>query len=321
MVLRFCYARKLESIKMEFDVSVILINYNSSEYTISCVQSIIKNTDNSLNYNIIIVDNSSEIDEYEKLDVLRCVSNVKIVRSDLNLGFSAGNMYGVSFTKAKYYFFLNNDCTLLNDCIDILFKFSEKYKNIGMCSPQLYSESDKPEPSFDHFPVLITKFFGTGILKLLKGKKYKARKALYNNPIKVDVISGSQMFVRKEAFNKIGGFDTNFFLYCEEEDLAIRMHNNNYDVYLLPDAKNLHYGGASSPASYDIRKEFYISFLYFYRKHYGFIKAEILKLLLFIRIIRKSLSRKDNLKLSFFVLSGAHMKYSLRHSQKIVELD
>jgi len=129
------------------------------------------------------------------------------------------------------------------------------------------------------------------------------------------------MFVRKEAFNIIGGFDTNFFLYCEEEDLAIRMHKNNYDVYLLPDAKNKHFGGASSPASYDIRKEFYISFLYFYRKHYGFIKTEVLRLLLFLRVVRKSLSRKDNFKLSFFILSGAHMKNSLRHKQKIIEAE
>ena len=90
---------------------------------------------------------------------------------------------------------------------------------------------------------------------------------------------------------------------------------------MLPDAKNNHVGGASSPATYDIRKEFYISFLYFYRKHYGFFKTEILKLLLFIRIIRKAFKRKNNFKLSFFVISGASMKHSLKHNQKIVEID
>lgn len=306
---------------MEYDVSVILINYNSSNFTISCVQSIIANTGKSLNYNIVIVDNSSKIDDYKTLDQLKNIENVKIIRSDLNLGFSGGNMYGVSFTNAKYYFFLNNDCLLLNDCLNILFNYSEKNKNVGMCSPQLYSEENIPASSFDHFPLLITKFLGTGILKLIKGKEYKPRKAIYNTPTKVDLVSGSQMFVRKEAFNYVGGLDTTFFLYCEEEDLALKMHTENYDVYLVPEAKNIHYGGCSTPASYEIRKEFYISFLYFYRKHYGYIKTEILKILLFLRIVRKTFRVKDNFKLSFFVLSGAHLKNSLRHIQKIVEID
>jgi len=312
---------ELESNKMEYDVSVILINYNSSEFTISCIQSIIENTNNSLNYNIIVVDNSSEIEDYKNLARLKNIENVNVIRSDLNLGFSSGNMYGVSFTRAKYYFFLNNDCVLKNDCLNILFEFSEKNRNVGMCSPQLYSKDNRPESSFDHFPLLITKFLGTGILKLIKGKEYKPRKAIYHEPTKVDLVSGSQMFVQKEAFNSVGGFDTHFFLYCEEEDLALKMHHENYDVFLVPDAKNIHYGGGSTPGTYDIRKEFYISFLYFYRKHYGFLKTEVLKILLFLRIIRKSFKCKDNFKLSFFVLSGAHMKSSLRQKQKIVEID
>lgn len=284
---------------MEYDVSVILINYNSSEFTISCVQSIIEKTDKSLNYNIVVVDNSSEIEDYKNLHQLKDIENIQIIRSDLNLGFSCGNMYGVSFTKAKYYFFLNNDCKLLNDCLNILFDFSEKNRNVGICSPQLYSEENIPVSSFDHFPLLITKFLGTGVLKLLKGKNYKARKATYTTPTKVDLVSGSQMFVQKEAFNKVGGLDPIYFLYCEEEDLALKMHDQKYDVYLIPEAKNIHYGGCSTPSSYEIRKEFYISFLYFYRKHYGFFKTEILKVLLFLRIVRKSLKRKNNFKLSF----------------------
>ncbi|MFV1984306.1 MAG: glycosyltransferase family 2 protein [Thiohalomonadales bacterium] len=306
---------------MEYDVSVILINYNSSSFTISCVESIIENTNNFVNYNIVIVDNSSVLDDFNKLNKLKDIKNVKVVRSNINLGFSCGNMYGVSFTKARYYFFLNNDCVLLNDCINILFKFSEENQNTGLCSPQLYSEENSPISSFDHFPILTTKFLGTGILKVIKGKEYKARKGIYNTPIKVDVVSGSQMFIRKEAFNNVGGFDPLFFLYCEEEDIALKMYNHQYDVYLVPDAKNIHLGGASTPKSYEIRKEFYISFLYFYRKHYGFLKAGILKLLLFLKIIRKSFKNSENFKLSFFVLSGAHMKNSIRHKQVIVEID
>ncbi len=301
----------------EIDVAVILINYNSSDYTIKCVDSIRSQTANEMNYRIIIVDNASESEDYEKVKILEELDRVNIVRSKINLGFSGGNMYGAQQITAKYYFFLNNDCILLNDCISMLSGYLDDNVKVGMCSPQMYSADGKLMGSFDYFPSLFTKIFGINSLKFIRGDEFYPRKREYKEPIKVDIISGSQIFIRGSLFREIGGFDTIFFLYCEEEDISFRVRNAKYETYLVPAARNMHVGGGSTKKSFSIRKEYYISFLYLYRKHYGYVSMEIMRLMLFIKVIRKSFSNIENIRLAFFILGGANLKFSLRHLQKI----
>ena len=307
-----------------YDVAVILVNYNSSQYTVGCISSIIDRTDPSINYGIVVVDNASEPDDYEALkSSTETFDNrvpLKLFRSRINTGFASGNMMGIQFIKAKYYFILNNDCRLQNDCLGILYDFCEHRPDTALCSPQLYNEKDEHQPCFDYFPYITTKIFGLGILSLSYGKRYIKRKDTYETPVQVDVVSGSQMFVRASVFDTLGGLDTSFFLYCEEEDFAMRVANAGFETWLVPEAKNTHKGGGSTVPSLAIRKEFYISFLYFYRKHFVFIKQQLLKLILTLRLLRKGIGNMDNMRLAAFVASGAHMKHSLKQQQTVKEL-
>lgn len=305
------------------DVAVIMINYNSSDYSISCINSILNNTSINLKYQIVVIDNASEDEDYknliDKLELINGSNNIFLFRSRINLGFSGGNMLGVQFANAKYYFFLNNDCELQNDCLSILHTFCENNNEAALCSPQLYLDNGNHQPCIGYFPVISTKIIGLGILKLFYGNRYFKRKILYSEPIQVDVVSGSQMFVNAKRFNAIGGLDTTFFLYCEEEDIALRLFNAGHKTYLVPEAKNIHIGGGSTNNSLEIKKEFYISFLYFYRKHFGQFKTQILKFILIQRLLIKSIKDTSNLKLAMFILGGAHLKHSLRHRQPIVD--
>jgi hypothetical protein len=307
-----------------YDVAVILINYNSSEHTIACLSSILQHTRQDRSYGIVIIDNASADKDFRQLaqhiGELDQEVPLKLFRSRLNTGFAGGNMMGVQFISANYYFFLNNDCRLQNDCIDILHSFCEAHEDTALCSPQLFHEDGHHQPCFDYFPYLKTKLFGLGILRLSYGKRYIRRKGIYIDPVQVDVVSGSQMFVRASAFDDIGGFDTTFFLYCEEEDIALRLSHAGHKAYLVPAARNTHLGGGSTVASFDIRKEFYISFLYFYRKHFGLLKQQLLKAILTLRLLRKSLSRPEDFRLALFVAAGAHFKHSLKHKQKIQKM-
>ena len=96
-------------------VSIILVNYNSSDYTLPCIQSIRSKT-KGVDYEIVVVDNNSISIEREKLRPVAEDTNLKFVQSEVNLGFSGGNMLGVQAARpdADYYFLLNNDTILLN---------------------------------------------------------------------------------------------------------------------------------------------------------------------------------------------------------------
>ena len=99
----------------KIEISFITINYNSSDLTIKLVDSIILQTV-GLNFEIIIVDNSSKEEDFKNLyNNLGLTTQVKIIKNKINSGFASGNMLGVNYALGKYYFFINNDCTLLNN--------------------------------------------------------------------------------------------------------------------------------------------------------------------------------------------------------------
>jgi GT2 family glycosyltransferase len=300
-----------------YSIAVILINYNSSDFTLPAVQSIRQRTAPPLDYLVVVVDNNSQPDDYAKLAPLRAYDNVKLVRSRVNLGFAGGNMYGVQFAKARYYYFLNNDCLLLNDCLSILYAFCENNPRVGLCSGQMYDEHEKLQPTFGYFPTLGSKLLGHSLVRLLNPGQYPPQRQAYASPLRVPVISGSSMFVPAPALGQIGGFDTTYFLYLEEEDLAYRVGAAGYEAWLVPEARYQHLGGKSTTRNLAIEKEYYISLLYFYRKYYGRWQTRVMQGLLFFRLARRVFGHRNNGKLALFVLNGAPARESLRHRQKM----
>lgn len=301
----------------KFRVAIILINFNSSSHTIHCVESINKLTSNEIRYQIVVVDNNSAPTDFKNLDLIRNTKNLKIIRSRINTGFSTGCMIGVQNSDADYYFFLNNDCILLNDCVSILTKFMDENQQASICSPQLFSQNGTAITSFNYRPDFLSKLLGNYIFKITRKSSYFSRKTVPQVPIRVEVLSGAQLFARATDFEELGGFDTTLFLYCEEEDLAIRAYKNGKQLWLVPDAHNSHIGGASTKPSIEITHEFLISFFYIYEKHYGKTKTILLRFIYILRYLRKSFKDPKKFGLAWSILKGCHMKHSLRHRQKI----
>ena len=293
------------------EVSIILVNYNSAELTLNCVKSIIEKTV-STTFEIIVVDNNSRPADLEKLKMLEHKPQVKLIRSRLNTGFSGGNMLGVQHATGNYYFFLNNDCLLINDCLQILKTYLGTHPKVGMCTPQMFNAQMVKQRSFGYFPTLIEKTLGKSVANFFYPGSYRKSDLHFDHPTKVDLVPGSAMFVRADLFCKIGGFDTNYFLYCEEEDLALNIQKHGFDTYVVPAAQFIHLDGGSSDKSLPLKEEFYISLIYYFRKHLPFWQVYVLRLHYFIKFARKGMW-----SLASFILIGAPMKKSLRFKQQI----
>lgn len=304
------------------DIAVILINYNTSEYTIQCVKSIISHTKKNLKYAIIIIDNNSLEADYLRLNELIKIDQVSIFKRPVNEGYATANMAGVKMVDAEYYFFLNNDTILKNDVLSILYRFMEKNYRVGISSGQMYGADGSLGINFNYFPDLKLKFLGSGFLRIFSSEKYPKKGIRYGHPVQVPLLNGSSLFVRGKTFKDIGGFDSSFFLYCEEEDLALRMKNKGYSCFLVPEAEYIHFEGKSSlkdnGINYIMLREFYISQYYLYQKHYGKIASIIWRITQFIRSFRKFYIHPDYVKLAFFILRKPRMKYSLRHLQSLL---
>jgi GT2 family glycosyltransferase len=301
------------------DIAVILINYNSIDYSIACIESILKNTSNSISFEIIVVDNASKNNEFEKLVEFTTnleSKNVVILKSSLNLGFGGGNMLGAQHSNATYYAFVNNDSIFKNDCLSLLKEAMDNNTEYGICGPKAFKEDGNILPTLDYFASPIKELIGRSMLHKINSKKYIDRSKNYVNHQVGQFVSGSFMMIRSSDFWKVGGFDTNIFLYYEETDLCKRLLKLGKKAYLIPEAEFIHFHGASTPKSILIKAELKISFLYVIRKHYGYFWHGFLLNKLRFQFLIKSIFKFKYWYIFKILIKGAHISDSLKQRQE-----
>ena len=300
------------------DISVIIINYNTASYTISCVESVLKLTDSKIDFEIIVVDNNSKIEDYLFLKENISKSNqIRLYRSIINTGFGGGNMFGAQFAHAKYLLFLNNDAFLQNDCLSILHDYMEEHPEVGVSTAQNYDEQEKHVISFDHNKGIRKLIFGRSFLEKNFSKKYPKRKKEYTYPITVNYVNGAFMFFKSDVFALVGGFDTNIFLYFEEMDICYRINKLNYKSVLVPKARITHYQGVSTGMSKTISKEGLLSYFYVIKKNYPYLKYVFIRLYYCLTFLIKP----KKWYMLPLVLKGVHLSESLKQKQQIHFLD
>ena len=306
-----------------FDIAVIIINYNSSKLTQECVESLLEKTAPELHFQIIIVDNCSETNEYLPLKNYcdtHSFAHLQLIRSNINTGFGGGNMLGVHYSNAKYLAFINNDTLLLNDCLSILKATLDANSSMGVVGGQSYRENGDRMVAFDHFASIPKELFGRDFLEKTNPKKYPKRKSEYDKPLKVNYVQGSFLFIRTSDFYAVGGFDTNLFLYYEETDLCKRLEKIHKSCFLIPEAHYIHYHGASTPQNIQIKTELKISLLYIIRKHYGYFAFLFLLNYLRVNYLFSSIFKPKYRYLLKVLIAGAPLSKSLKLKQKINEI-
>ncbi|WP_445715026.1 glycosyltransferase family 2 protein [Flavobacterium sp.] len=302
--------------------SIIIINFNTSELTIQALKSIEKLITNPDSFEIILVDNASNINDFHNLqEVLPKLNkiSIKLIRSRINVGFGAGNMLGIQQAIGKYYVFINSDVILEENAIEFLIKFLEKNPNASMVGCQALDENYKKFKGFDYNLSFFTEIFSDKFLHFINSKKYPRRISNSKTPIKVGAVSGSLFCVNASDFNHVGGFDTNIFLYYEEKDLAYRIHKYiKKDIYFLPNVNYIHLCGKSTSPSQKIKNELKISQFYTIKKNLGTFQYFFFFLSqLLIFLIKSPFNKKNRAYLSL-LLHGPSVANSLKHSQKII---
>ena len=300
-------------------VSLIIINYNSEDFTLKCLQSIVKKSSLVNEIEIIIVDNASNYKEYLKLkkNIKTNFANLslRIIRNKINTGFGSGNMIVFEKAKGKYVVFLNNDTVLLNDCISILFTFMELNPKVALCGPQAFDLHQKLIPSFDHFISPFKLIFGRFILEIINSKKFPKRKRIYLKPLKVNYVEGSFMFFRAENFISVNGFDKNIFLYYEENDICLRLHKKGHHTFLIPEAKYIHHRGGSTKRSIKIKTELKISLFYIIKKHFSFFTLIVIWIYFVLRYLIRIIVKPSYWYLFKTILFFAPLSKSLKNEQ------
>lgn len=255
-------------------VSIIILSYNTKEYLSSCLQSIYKYVSHTP-YEVIVIDNDSSDRSAEMIE--KDFKKVRLTKSKENLGFAKGANLGAKQAKGEYLLFLNSDTTFINDAIQLLYRSIQIHKG-GIVGGRMLNLDGTTQRSFGNFYDLLhvaQMLFGGDSAELLHVPKTQSR---------VDWVSGGFMLIRKDVFDKLKGFDENFFMYIEDMELCFRARKFGYKTYYCPEAIIKHIGHGSSNRQFAI-VHIYKGLLYHYKKHYSPLQYGVLKILLITKAV------------------------------------
>lgn len=253
-------------------LSIIIVNYNSKLLLEQSIGSIRKATIN-ISSEVIVVDNNSTDGSHEYLPPR--FSDVKFIFNNENTGFAKACNQGFKISSGKYILFLNPDTILPETCLTDCISSFETHSDAGAIGVRMLdgrgrflkeSKRGMPTPAASFYKLfgLASLFPGSGIF----AKYYQGRlPEKENNP--VEVLSGAFMMIKREVFEKVKGFDEDFFMYGEDIDLSIRINQSGYKNYYLGSISVIHLKGGSTEYSNKYIEDFYDAMNVFIKKHYG----------------------------------------------------
>lgn len=243
-------------------LSVIILNYNVRYFLELCLKSVqeaIKNIDAE----IIVVDNNSEDDSCDMVKAL--FPEVNLIENKTNFGFSKGNNIGVLQAKGEYLCILNPDTVVAEDVFTKMLNFSETKENLGIIGCKLINGAGHFLPeSKRNIPYVKAAF------KKLLGNpaEYYANHLSENDLGEVDVLVGAFMFLKKDVYNEIEGFDEDYFMYGEDIDISYKSLKSGYRNYYFGETTIVHFKGESTLKDKFYAQRFYGAMQIFYKKHF-----------------------------------------------------
>ena len=228
------------------DVSVIIVTYNSAKFIPACFESFARFMQ-GINYEIIVVDNKSSD---STLAIIReRWPEVRIIENNFNAGFAAANNQGACIARGDYLFLLNADTEILDNGIEKALRFA-RANNIAILGPKTFGPGRILLKTWKEFNSLY--FHMADLLSgaLLLNRYFNSgRSAAESAPRLVKFLTGSAMLISKNAYQRLGLFDEQFFFSGEERDLCMRFTTNGEKLSFFPDWSILHYVGHGESVS------------------------------------------------------------------------
>jgi len=286
------------------NLSIIILSYNTRSPLKQCLDSVGRGCKGVEGCEVIVVDNGSADGSVE--EVRKFIKSVKSERTEIllienkeNLGFAKGNNEGVKVAIGKYLFFLNSDTIVKNGAVCKLVDYLESHSEVAAVSPLLLNEdgSIQKDPCYLKFPTPIFVFFYyfKPFQKIVNRFFPKLIYSTLNfeSPSLVDQLPGAALMIRKQIFEKIGGFGENFPHFFEDVDLSYNLRRHGYKLFLVPQSKITHFGGKSLEPK--IKKEgiesyYLLSFHGLFRfceKNYSSLNCFLIKGIIFANLALK----------------------------------
>jgi GT2 family glycosyltransferase len=233
------------------DLSVIVVSYNTADLIEACLLSV--QASRGVSHELFVVDNASS-DAGAAL-VRDRFPSVCLVENRENRGFGAANNQVLPRCAGRYIVLLNPDAETTPDALRSMAGYMDNHPRVGLAGPTVRNVDGTRQDS---------------VARSYPGQK-RTSGELSGLPGEIACVMGACQIVRAGLMRALGGFDEQFFLYGEDQDLCLRIRRMGYEIGRVDDAVVLHHGGKSERGvpSVDVARRKAQAEYRFYRKHYS----------------------------------------------------
>lgn len=255
-------------------LSIIILSHNTKDLLAQTLASIKP----KLTHEIYVIDNASSDDSASFIK--HHYPKINLIKLHKNMGFAAGNNFGLKKAKGKYLLLLNSDTQIVSSALEDSVAYLRKHAQVGILTPKL----SLPDGAIDlachrGFPTPSNSFYYfLGLESLFPNHQtfssYHQTWKDFDTTHQVDAVSGAAMFIRRQVVEDVGLLDERFFMYAEDIDYCLRAKNRGWQVVYFPKAQIVHFKGSSGTRSPDqnlksqTRTHFYITMKQYFHKHY-----------------------------------------------------
>lgn len=258
---------------LEMDLSIIIVNYNTKELTLQCLESIYEFNTRISSFEIFVVDNNSTDGSVKAIK--QQFKNVILIENRDNVGFSKANNQAIKQAKGEYVLLLNSDTIIKENTLSVMLQYMQQNHSVGAAGCEVLLPDGKLDKACHRgFPTPSASFY----YMLGLAKKYpnnpkfnEYHKSYYNmrKIHEIDCLVGAFMIVRAETIQQVGMLDEKFFMYGEDIDWCYRIKEAGWKIIYNPTVSIIHYKGASSRRKpVKIVYEFHRAMFLFHKKHY-----------------------------------------------------
>jgi GT2 family glycosyltransferase len=252
-------------------VSIIIVSYNTREMTLECLRSVFAQTRRP--FELIVVDNASS--DGSAAAIAAEFPQIQLSAESVNHGFAKANNMAVAHANGEYLLLLNPDTVVLDGAVDRLLDFARRVPEAGIWGGRTLSGDGSLNPTNCWRRMTLWSLTSQvlGLSSLFR------RSALFNpegyggwardSEREVDIVTGCFLLIRREFWNKLGGFDLSYVMYGEEADLCLRAQTKGARPMITPVAQIIHYAGASEPVRSDKMVRLLRAKLLLIRRHFS----------------------------------------------------
>jgi N-acetylglucosaminyl-diphospho-decaprenol L-rhamnosyltransferase len=263
-------------------LSIIIVSWNTCELLKSCLASVERAMlpFSPGEVETFVVDNHSHDGSIAM--VRQEFPWVQLLENQENIGFARANNQAIHASTGRYVLLLNPDTVVQPDALYTMVQFMEMHPGAGVTGARLLNPDGTLQPSCERFPSLTRELWRLFHLDTLY--PYAACQMdqwPVNKPREVDVVQGACFLVERQVLEQVGLLDTDYFIYSEEVDLCRRIWRSGRQIWWLPQAAVIHYGGQSTQqVAASMFLQLYKNKTLYFRKNHGWFAAQVYKLIL-----------------------------------------